>query len=220
MKLVELFIRNLQWLIILNAGLTYYNELDEHEKQVENILAAKPSIEEQIVKENKKVDEAKIFMANLESSKKRVLEVAGQIEQVQKQLPNQINDTEVLDFFTTESSNLNIKPSVSPGEEKPNDFYFIKRYSFKGVGTYLQFLIYMERINSSDRLINVQSVKISNSGERQKGRFQMLNMEANFEGFRYNQSFKEETGIDKIEQVQAEEKPKKKRKRKSGASDE
>jgi hypothetical protein len=64
----------------------------------------------------------------------------------------------------------------------------------------LQFLIYFERIANSERLINVQAVKFSTLQEKQKGRFQMLNMSAVLEGFRYNSSYREDTGIDKIEE--------------------
>lgn len=219
MKLFELLVKNLQWLIILNAAWGYYGRLEEHNAGVEAVRAQIPPLEDQITKLNKKLEEAKIFLANLEVSKKRVQEVAGQIEQVQKQLPNQLNDTEILDFFTTEAANLNLKPSLSPGTEELRDFYFAKRYNMKVSGTYLQFMIYFERIGNSERLINIHSLKLSQLSEKQKGRFQMLTMDATLESFRYNPAYKEDTGIEKIESEFKEKPTKKKKKKRGGGGD-
>lgn len=200
MKILELFVKNIHWLIILNTGYGYYTRLEEHNIQIEQILSEKPTIEEQISKLKKKVDEAKIFLANLEVSKKRVQEVASQIEQVQRQLPNTIDDTAILDFFSTEAQNLNIQVNLMPGAEEPRDFYIAKKYSIRGNGTYLQFMIFMERIASSERLINVQNVRLTPQTEKQKGRFQMLALDATLESFKYNSAYKEDTGISKIEE--------------------
>lgn len=199
MKILELLVKNLQWLIILNAAWGYYGRLEEHNAAVENVRSQIPPLEEQITNLNKKLDQAKIFLANLEVSKKRVQEVAGQIEQVQKQLPNQLNDTEILDFFTTEAQNLNLKVSLSPGSEDLRDFYFAKKYNIKVTGTYLQFMIYFERIGNSERLINIQSLKLNQLTEKQKGRFQILTLDGVLESFRYNPAYREDTGIEKIE---------------------
>lgn len=216
MKILELLVKNIHWLIILNTAWGYYTRLEEHNGNLDNIRSTIPPLEEQITKLNKKLDEAKIFLANLEVSKKRVQEVAGQIEQVQKQLPNQLNDTEILDFFTTEATNLNLKPSLSPGSEDVRDFYFVKKYNMKVSGTYLQFMIYFERIGNSERLINIHSLKLSHLSEKQKGRFQMLTLDATLESFRYNPAYKEDTGIEKIENSFKEEAPKKRRRKKGG----
>jgi Tfp pilus assembly protein PilO len=216
-KIFELIIKNLQWLIILNTGYGYYTRLEEHNLQVEQILQEKPAIEEQITKLKKKVDEAKIFLANLEVSKKRVQEVAGQIEQVQRQLPNTIDDTAILDFFSTEAQQLNIQLNLTPGVEESRDFYIAKKYNIKGTGTYLQYMIFMERIASSERLINVQSIKLISQNEKQKGRFQMLGIDATLESFKYNSAYKEDTGISKIEEeFKAKDAPSGRRKRKKG----
>ena len=200
MKILEVFVKNIQWLIILNTAWGFYTRLDEHNTMVNGILEQKAPLEEKIAGLNKKLEEAKIFMANLEVSKKRVQEVAGQIEQVQRQLPNQINDTEILDFFSTEAKLLNINASFNPGAEESRDFYIAKKYNLSARGTYLQFMIYFERISNSERLINIQSLNVTPVAEKQKGRFQMLNLTANFESFRYNSSYREDTGIERIEE--------------------
>jgi Tfp pilus assembly protein PilO len=200
MKIIELLIKNFHWLIILNTAYGYWTRLEEHNTAVAQVLEQKPPLEDKIKSLNKKIEEAKIFKANLEVSKKRVQEVAAQIETVQRQLPNQINDTEILEFFSSEAKQLNINAGFNPGMEETRDFYIAKKYNIDGKGTYLQFLIYFERIANSERLINVQSVKFSTLQEKQKGRFQMLTMNAVLEGFRYNSSYREDTGIEKIEE--------------------
>jgi Tfp pilus assembly protein PilO len=220
MKLFELIVKNFHWLIILNTAYGYWTRLEEHNAALLQIQEQKPPLEDKIKALNKKIEEAKIFKANLEVSKKRVQEVAGQIETVQRQLPNQINDTEILEFFSSEAKQLNINAGFNPGMEETRDFYIAKKYNIDGKGTYLQFLIYFERIANSERLINVQTVKFSTLQEKQKGRFQMLSMNAVLEGFRYNSSYREDTGIEKIEEQFKEGGEtggrKKKRKKKGG----
>lgn len=200
MKFLELIIKNFHWLIILNTAYGYWTRLEEHNVALLQIQEQKPPLEDKIKALNKKIEEAKIFKANLEVSKNRVKEVVAQIDTVQRQLPNQINDTEILEFFSSEAKQLNINAGFNPGMEETRDFYIAKKYNIDGKGTYLQFLIYFERIANSERLINVQSVKFSTLQEKQKGRFQMLSMNAVLEGFRYNSAYKEDTGIEKIEE--------------------
>ncbi|MFZ4713040.1 MAG: type 4a pilus biogenesis protein PilO [Bacteriovoracaceae bacterium] len=200
MKFLEIIVKNFHWLIILNTAWGYWTRLEEHNLALAQVQEQKPGIEEKIKVTNKKNDEAKIFLANLEVSKKRVMEVAAQIEQVQRQLPSSTNDTEILDFFSSEAKQLNINAGLNPASEETRDFYIAKKYNIDAKGTFLQFLIYFERISSSERLINVQSVKITPLSEKQKGRFQMLTMNAVVESFRYNTSYREDTGLEQIEE--------------------
>jgi Tfp pilus assembly protein PilO len=79
-------------------------------------------------------------------------------------------------------------------------------------------MIYFERISNSERLINIQSLSLTPVSEKQKGRFQMLTLSANFESFRYNSAYREDTGIERIEEQfkSAAPAPGRKRKRRGG----
>jgi hypothetical protein len=75
-------------------------------------------------------------------------------------------------------------------------FYFAKDYKFTGTGTFLQFLILMEKLEvmaSNDRILNVKSLSLSVTDRLaendKKSRFQLLNFEAKIESFRYNPNY-------------------------------
>jgi Tfp pilus assembly protein PilO len=104
----------------------HLSSVDEAQKKISAARA-------KITKSKKKLKELKTFEENLVVSKKRVEEIATRINEVQKQLPTQISDTEVLDFIAKESSSINIKDSViNPKEEELNGFYYAKSMAFRG----------------------------------------------------------------------------------------
>ncbi len=172
-----------------------------HITMKDQLISSSQNIKTKITLNKKKLKELMVFEANLEDSKKRVKEVASKIELVQRQLPSAISDTEVLDFISTESSNINIQDSIlQPKEEELNGFYFAKKYKFEGTGTFLQFVVLFEQIYTTERLFNIDEVTFSQTDELfQKGRFHLINMNTTIESFRYNTDYKESTGIDEIE---------------------
>ncbi len=159
-----------------------------------------PSIQIQIKKKQKEKEDLKTYYADIQEAKGRIEKVAQEIEKLQKQLPSNISDTDNLDLISNVASNLNIKiPFLTPGEEEEKGFYLTKKYTFKGRGTFLQFLIFLEKLGASERILNVSSLKLSKVLEKQKGRFQLIDGEVVIEAYRYNNAYKEDRGIDEIE---------------------
>jgi Tfp pilus assembly protein PilO len=176
----------------------FYGQMEaEKQSEKEKIEAEK----KKVVIEKKKIEKAKQFTKDLEHSKLRVKEVAQQIDIAQKQLPNTIDDPTILEMFKEEASLMSIKSTfLTPLQEEERDFYFAKQYEFRGEGTYLQFLIFFERLLKKDRLINVRSLYLSTSEGQNKGRFQLIKMKAVLEAFRYNPAYK---SMDEKQQVKA-----------------
>ena len=212
------FLSKVHWIIILNVAYNCWYSLDTYNTRIDEKKLEIPVLNRNIKKLKVKLELAKSFRQNLEASKKRVDEITEQIEKVQKQLPNTISDTKILDFFANESSSLNIKKIfLTPMEEEERGFYFAKRYRVKGNGTFLQFLIFFERIATNERLLNVTSMAISHEqlkiGKRAKGRFQLVNLETIIEVFRYNPSHRESRAeIRNKEETKEEEQKKGKKK--------
>ena len=137
---------------------------------------------------------------NLTKSKERVKEVVKQIEKVQKQLPTDVNDTQVQSIIGDIANNLKIKdPSPTPEEETNNGFYFAKEYKFSAYGTFIQFLIFFENLEKTERILNIKSLKITFDQEKTRGRFPIVNLDTVIESFRYNQSYRERSGVEEIE---------------------
>lgn len=196
---MKFIISKLHYLIIFYIAFTVYEKMEAHNKQLEDILSQKDMFNSKIIASKKKIKQAKSFVKDLEASRNQVKEVARQIEVVQKQLPNEANDTEILGMLSRDSEALKMRDIVmTPKGEQLKDFYFVKEYSMTAIGTYLQGLIFFERLNNLDRLINVNAVKIETIESKKGGRYQLVKMDYDMEVYRYNPAYTQDTGIDTI----------------------
>jgi Tfp pilus assembly protein PilO len=169
---------------------------DEHVLLVEQLNAKAAALALEIVAAEKKVGELEEFVRKSNEYKLRVEEVAKNIEAVQKQLPSETNDSQVISYFQSEINALNLKEAdLTPGREQKSTYFISKDYSMKAKGTFLQFLIFFERVASADRLYNIQALKLYSTNERQRGRFQMLSGEGTIQAFRFNPEFRVERGF-------------------------
>jgi len=199
-NLLNLFVKNFPWLIIGWIGFNIYNDYIRFTEDLASIKDAIPAIELKISKNKKRIEKTKEFKSDLEESKKRIEEVASQIESVQRQLPNKISDPEIMDIINNEANTLNIKNVyITPTDEIEKGFTISKGYNFKGQGTYLQFLILFDRLGENERLFNISTMLIEGAKDKQKGRFKLVNVDAQLETFKYNALYKESRGIDEIE---------------------
>ncbi len=193
-------ISNLHFIILLYGLYGTYVLWEEHTIALEGIHSQIPQLDADIATNKKKVAEIQDFMKKTEEYKVRVEEVAKNIEAVQKQLPQDINDTQILSFLSQEMTLLNIKdPQLTPGKEESSTYFISKNFSISAKGTFLQFLIFLERIGTATRIYNVKSLKLVNMPDSQKGRFQIIAGESVIQAFRFNPDFKVDRGFDKIE---------------------
>jgi Tfp pilus assembly protein PilO len=198
--LVNKLISNLHFFIIVYGLYGAWLLFDTQTIRMEELNNQFPTIEAEIVSNQKKVKEIQEFVKKAEESKVRVEEVAKNIESAQKQLPAEINDNQILTFFNQEISSLNIKdPQIVPGRETTSTYFISKEYMVKAKGTFLQFLIFLERIGNSTRIYNVKNLKLVNADTNQRGRFQLISAEGMIEAFRFNPDFKVDRGFDKID---------------------
>ena len=198
--LVNKVIANVHFLIIIYGLYGAWETFDANSMRMEELNTQFPSVEAEIVQNQKKVKEIQEFVKKTEESKVRVEEVAKNIESAQKQLPAEINDNQILTVFNQEISSLNIKdPQIVPGGESTSTYFISKEYMIKAKGTFLQFLIFFERIGNSTRIYNVKSLKLVNADISQRGRFQLIASESVIEAFRFNPDFKVDRGFEKIQ---------------------
>ena len=194
--LVNKIIGNIHFVILLYGLYGAWISFDEHSIRMEGLEGQFAPVEAEIVNNKKKVKEIQEFVKKTEESKIRVEEVAKNIESAQKQLPAEINDNQILTFFNQEISSLNIKdPQITPGSETTSTYFISKQYSLKAKGTFLQVLIFLERVGNATRIYNVKSLKLVNHDSSQRGRFQMISADAVIEAFRYNPEFRVDRGF-------------------------
>ena len=99
----------------------------------------------------------------LKKPKKMIEKVAQENERIQKQFPTKINDSENLGMVSSMANKLNILDlKLTPKDEENKGFYFTKIYNLKGTGTFLQFLILLEKIGDrKDKLMNIGQLNFS-----------------------------------------------------------
>lgn len=194
--LVNKFIANLHVFIFLYGCWTTYELWEVHSARMTEVENEIPGVEEEIQKLKVKVKEISDFIKKADEYKVRVEEVAKNIEAVQKQLPAETNDSQILSSFQSEMKVLNIKDTtMEPRQEEPSTYFISKDYSVKANGTFLQFLIFFERIGNATRIYNVKSLKLTASSASRKGRFQIVNAEATIQAYRFNPNFRVERGF-------------------------
>jgi Tfp pilus assembly protein PilO len=194
--LVNNFIEKFHFILLIWGLWTAYEKYDEHSIQLAEIIERGSGLEEEIAKARKKVKEIKEFSKKTDEYKTRVEEVAKNIESVQKQLPPETNDSQILTYFQSEINSLNIRDAnFVPGKEDKSTYFISKDYSLKGKGTFLQFLIFLERIGKADRIYNIKELKLFSTTEGQKGRFQIIAGEGVIQAYRFNPDFKVDRGF-------------------------
>jgi len=195
--LANKFIANIHFLIVIYGLYGAWESFDANTLRMEMLNSQFPSIEAEIVSNQKKVKEIQEFVKKTEESKIRVEEVAKNIESAQKQLPAEINDNQILTVFNQEINSLNIKdPQIVPGSETTSTYFISKDYMIKAKGTFLQFLIFFERIGNATRIYNVKSLKLVNADTSQRGRFQLIAGESVIQAFRFNPEFRVDRGFE------------------------
>jgi Tfp pilus assembly protein PilO len=195
-ELMSKFMASLHWFILLYGMYGTWVQFDEHDVQLQDIISRGGGLDTEIANMEKKVKEIQEYMKKTDEYKTRVEQVAKSIETVQKQLPAETNDTQILSFFQAEINSLNIKDAnFTPGKEDKSTYFISKEYSLKAKGTFLQFLIFLERIGGADRIYNIKELKLSSPGEVQRGRFQIISGEGIIQAFRFNPDFKVERGF-------------------------
>lgn len=194
--LVNKLIANAHFLILLWGIYGVYTSWEAHTLQLEGLNAQIVQLDDEMAQNQKRLKEIQEFVKKADEYKVRVEEVAKNIEAVQKQLPADINDSQIIAFFQNEISGLNIKDaSITPGRSDNSTYFISKEYKLQGRGTFLQFLIFFERIGTADRIYNIKNLKLTTGSEPQRGRFQMVTGEGVIQAFRYNPDFRVDRGF-------------------------
>ena len=178
-------------LYALYTGFLYY---EEQSLKLEDATQKSEAMTSKLNKVKRELNEVKKFESDIETSKARVKEVVKKIETIQKQLPSDIKDSEISETLIGFAKTLRIlNPSPVPREEVNKEFYFSKDYSFDASGTFLQFVIFFEKLENlakDGRILNVKYVRMKVSeSNNSRSRFQILDMSTTLEAYRYNDQF-------------------------------
>jgi len=189
-------IASVHWIVV---GLGLWNTwflYEDHSLQIKEVISRETQIESEIGEKKKSLEEIKDYVKKADEFKSRIEQVAKNIETTQRQLPQETNDDKIISFLKSEMGLLNIKEgSVISNQEQKSNYYISKDFSLKAEGTFLQFLVFFERLKAQDRIYSIKELKIINSNDKQKGRFKMLSFQGVIQAYRYNPDFKVDRGF-------------------------
>lgn len=196
-SLLNILIGNLHIFLLAYGAYGLFEQYEAHETEMTAVESEFPAVRSSIASNEQKVKEIKDFIKKADEYKVRVEEVAKTIESVQRQLPAETNDSQIIAFFQDEMKLLNIRdPSINPGAENRTTYFISKDYNLKANGTFLQFLVFLERVGTASRIYNIQTMKLTSVNSARRGRFQVLSTEAVIQAYKFNPEFKVDRGFE------------------------
>jgi Tfp pilus assembly protein PilO len=160
-----------------------------------------PVIQGQLSRKKNELAEIELYFSEKDKMIERIHAATKEIEKSQKRLPDKADTANTLEEIKKIATNLNIKNLVFGVDNKEEDkgFYILNTYNLKATGTYLQFLIFLEKIAEQERILNVRTLTFTKAPKSGQGRFQLIAAEIEIEGYRYDVGHVEETGLAEIE---------------------
>lgn len=207
----------IHYLIFAWALWSAWTLYEAHVLKMEELEGSLPPIQNNLAKSKRQLASLKKYYKDVEAAKERIDMVAKQVEELQKQFPNEISDTQNLHFFSEMARTLNMRDVyLNPDREDIHGFYVTKEYVLKASGTFLQFLVFLEKLEQEQKLYNIKTIQLDETGKNQKGRYQLINGEIRILAYRYNTGYKEDRGYEQIEsELQKMEEEEARAKRKS-----
>jgi Tfp pilus assembly protein PilO len=180
-------INNIHLLIIAYSLWNAWEIWKEHSLVREEVINELPLLKARVAKIKKDKIKVKSYLKDIEKAKQRMKIVEDEVASLQKKLPEAIQDTLNLEILKNVGQSVNIKNVfLAPGNEKDKGFYFAKKYDFTGSGTYLQFLLFFEKLASIEQLFNVSEIELKQSKVKRRGRYQLVNAKISIEAYRFN----------------------------------
>lgn len=205
----DIIIKNLHVFILLYTAFINYEIFEDSTEKIDQTTSSISVSEVRLAKSKKELAKIDQFNKDLSASQARVKAVVNEIEKVQKQLPSEINDTEVQGILVNISRKLRMKDSsMKSKNEVLNGFYYSKDFTFNVKATFLQSLVFFEKLEAlakSDRILNVKYFKISDDEQSdRRSQFRGLKLTTDVESYRYNNNYKiEELTKSEVPKAQA-----------------
>lgn len=194
--MINRLVTKIHYFVVFYAVYTAFLMYEEHQEELERLENQIPAIERNIERRKGDLRNLERYFQDIEESRQNLERVAQEVERVQRQLPSEVSTTENMTLIRTIAESLNIQNvSLQPQAEENMGFYITHRYRLRAKGTYLQFLIFFEKLEESPRLLNVGAVSFEKSSKEQRGRYSLINGEIIIEVYRYNERHREERGV-------------------------
>jgi Tfp pilus assembly protein PilO len=186
--------------ILLGYGLySTYLDFEQHTEKVNNIENFQiPGVRNKIRAMEKKIGEISKFKDQIDEYEEKISSFSEEINTIKIKIPPVEDKTSILDELANDAKKLNLQSvSFKPLYEKENSggIYFTNGIEFQGTGTYLQFMMFFERLGMTERIFNVQSMEMKNFQGGSRGRYRLVNVKTVIETYHYNESYIEKIAV-------------------------
>ncbi|MDR3608022.1 MAG: type 4a pilus biogenesis protein PilO [Oligoflexia bacterium] len=146
-------------------GFGYYQFMNDdgsplHLKQME-VTAAR----EEVRKLEKRVKEVNDFMQSLAAKKQQLRELAQELEDTKATLSDNLNVSDFINTISTESARSGIKfIHLNPSGSNKYEYYESQDFFFDSSGVFFQYLAFLDRLASLQKIIRISKLKITPTG--------------------------------------------------------
>lgn len=180
----------LHWLLFLYAGWSLFEAYEEHGTNLEMKINELSSVETTFKSRNRKVMETQDFKKRKEESQQDLEKVEAELKKIKSKLISDGEQTQVLQDLSTDGETLNMQNlNFSPRQQITKGLYFVNGFDIKGSGTYLQLLIFLERLSFANRIYNIDQLSIKGKEQAKSGRLNFVDFNMTIEAYQYNENF-------------------------------
>lgn len=118
-------------------------------------------MQEELVRQKKKLEEGQAFVEKLEMKKAEIQQMAKKLEDFKVTLNDSLDMPALLKLLVTEAKKVGMKvDKIEPGRKESKDYYMEQEFRLDVRATYLQVIIYAQRLSQLDRILRIGSYSI------------------------------------------------------------
>lgn len=188
---MEKFLKFLPILALLYAANNCYTMYENYENQLTSLnseIESQNAQKQQSMRTKADIEE---YKRNIEIEKTKIARVEKEIEKIQQLFPSEISDNDNITLIRkyAEDVRVNQVTRVAPLGDEDKGFYIARPYHFAMKATYLQFIVLLEKLSDSERIINIRSIDFKINNENQKGKYQLIDGEITLETYKFNPNY-------------------------------
>ncbi len=199
---IKIFFNRVPYLLLVGIYLLYlgWDYYEFISKGVDSPLYSKTqeleSLELQVIKLEKRSEQAKKFFENFEKKKIELRSLAQGLNGLKVTLSEELDVPAFIKTVVTEAKRVGLKVrSLAPLKEVRKPLYIERQFKFNFTGAYVQIIVFLEHLSKVQKIIQIGTIKLSPRGS-QSAQYVQLNGEMNLKVYRYAGSKADEIAKD------------------------
>ncbi|MCB9094605.1 MAG: type 4a pilus biogenesis protein PilO [Halobacteriovoraceae bacterium] len=187
---MEKFTKYLPFIILVYGAYSFWGDYDDHEQKIVQINGQIKSLTATNQKLGQKLKEIEEYSEKIDEYEAQIDQFKSQIQEIKKKIPPEDDKTIILDELSRQAKALNIQEvSFKPKYKREHEdgVYSTNGVEFTGMGTYLQFLLFFEKMSLAERIFSINTVTFKNHPEKRIGKHNIVGINTVIETYHYNE---------------------------------